>query len=180
MERLEILVGDITLSQADAIVSADVPTLLGSRGVSGAIRQAAGAELAEACRALHGCPRGQARITNGFGLPAAWILHTSGPVWEGGTHGEAEALAACYRSCLALAEERGLKTLDFCSISTGGCGYPLYDAATVALRAIMEHLRTHPLPERVRLVCHTEETARVYRQMWNFWFAVSKEDRMPT
>ena len=178
MERFSILVGDITQSDAEAIVNAANTTLLGGAGVDGAIHAAAGPELLAECRTLGGCETGQARLTRGYRLRANYVLHTPGPIWRGGEHGEAEALASCYRSCLLLAEAHGIRTLDFCSISTGVYGYPLPQAATVALRAIMGFLADHALPERVRMVCHTERAAEVYRQTWNLWYAEDKGQRM--
>ena len=178
MERFSILVGDITQSDAEAIVNAANTTLLGGAGVDGAIHAAAGPELLAECRTLGGCETGQARLTRGYRLRARYVLHTPGPIWQGGEHGEAEALASCYRSCLLLAEAHGIRTLDFCSISTGVYGYPLPQAATVALRAIMGFLADHALPERVRMVCHTERAAEVYRQTWNLWYAEDKGQRM--
>ena len=178
MERFSILVGDITQSDAEAIVNAANTTLLGGAGVDGAIHAAAGPELLAECRTLGGCETGQARLTRGYRLRARYVLHTPGPIWQGGEHGEAEALASCYRSCLLLAEAHGIRTLDFCSISTGVYGYPLPQAATVALRAIMGFPADHALPERVRMVCHTERAAEVYRQTWNLWYAEDKGQRM--
>ena len=178
MERFSILVGDITQSDAEAIVNAANTTLLGGSGVDGAIHAAAGPELLAECRTLGGCETGQAKLTQGYRLRARYVLHTPGPIWRGGEHGEAEALAYCYRSCLLLAEAHGIRTLDFCSISTGVYGYPLPQAATVALRAIMGFLADHALPERVRMVCHTERAAEVYRQTWNLWYAEDKGQRM--
>ena len=178
MERFSILVGDITQSDAEAIVNAANTTLLGGAGVDGAIHAAAGPELLAECRTLGGCETGQARLTRGYRLRAKYVLHTPGPIWRGGEHGEAEALASCYRSCLLLAEAHGIRTLDFCSISTGVYGYPLPQAATVALRAIMGFLADHSLPERVRMVCHSERAAEVYRQTWNLWYAEDKDQRL--
>ena len=172
--RFSILVGDITQSDAQAIVNAANPTLLGGSGVDGAIHAAAGPELLEECRTLHGCERGQAKLTGGHRLGAQYILHTPGPIWHGGGQGEAAVLASCYRSCLELAEQHGIRSLDFCSISTGVYGYPLPLAATVALKAIMDFLDTHALPEQVRMVCHTQQAADAYRQAWNLWYAADK------
>ncbi|MBD5148302.1 MAG: macro domain-containing protein [Oscillibacter sp.] len=178
MERFSIIVGDITQSGAEAIANAANTTLLGGSGVDGAIHRAAGPELLEACRPLGGCPTGEARITPGFHLRAKYVLHTPGPIWRGGLDGEPALLASCYRSCLTLAAERGIRTVDFPSISTGVYGYPLPSAATVALKAIMDFLAEHPLPERVRMVCHTEAAAAVYRQAWNLWYAEDKGQRL--
>lgn len=178
MERFSIIVGDITQSDADAIVNAANTTLLGGSGVDGAIHRAAGPELLAECRTLGGCETGKAKITSGYRLSAQYVIHTPGPIWQGGGYGEAALLASCYRSCLLLAAEKGLRTVDFPSISTGVYHYPLPQAATVALKAIMDFLDAHDLPERVRMVCHTEEAALVYRQTWNLWYAGDKSNRM--
>ena len=178
MDRFSIVVGDITKSDAEAIVNAANPTLLGGGGVDGAIHAAAGPELLAECRTLGGCEPGQAKLTRGYRLRARYILHTPGPVWQGGGVGEPAILASCYRSCLTLAANHGIRTLDFSSISTGIYGYPLPRAATVALRTIRAFLADHPLPERVRMVCHSEAAAAVYRQTWNLWYAEEKDQRM--
>ena len=178
MERFSIVVGDITESRADAIVNAANTTLLGGSGVDGAIHRAAGPELLAECRTLGGCETGKAKITRGYRLSARYVIHTPGPIWQGGGRGEAALLASCYRSCLLLAAEKGLETVDFPSISTGVYRYPLPQAATVALKAIMDFLDTHDLPRQVRMVCHTEETARIYRQTWNLWYAEDKSGRL--
>ena len=178
MERFSILVGDLTRSDAEAIVNAANTTLLGGSGVDGAIHAAAGPELLAECRTLGGCETGKAKLTAGYHLRAKYVIHTPGPIWQGGGQGEAALLASCYRSCLLLAEAHGIRTLDFCSISTGVYGYPVALAATGALRTIMEFLADHELPERVRIVCHTEQTAEIYRQTWNLWYAGDREQRM--
>ena len=178
MTRFQILVGDITQSDAEAIVNAADTALLGGGGVDGAIHRAAGPELLAACRELHACETGQAKLTAGYRLKARYVIHTAGPVWQGGGHGEAALLASCYRTCLALARAHGIRTVDVPSISTGTFGYPLAQAATVALRAIMEYLAEDDLPERVRMICHTEAAAAVYRQTFNLWFAEDKQSRM--
>ena len=176
--RFSIVVGDITQSDAEAIVNAANTTLLGGSGVDGAIHAAAGPGLLEECRTLGGCETGHAKLTGGYRLPSRYVLHTPGPIWRGGGHGEAALLASCYRSCLLLAEAHSIRTLDFCSISTGVYGYPLPLAATVALRAIMDFLADHALPERVRMVCHSEQAAEDYRRTWNLWYAEGKDQRM--
>lgn len=178
MDRFSILVGDITRSDAQAIVNAANCTLLGGSGVDGAIHRAAGPGLLAECRTLGGCETGQAKLTKGYDLPAKYVLHTPGPIWRGGDQGEAALLASCYRSCLLLAEEHGIETVDFPSISTGVYGYPMAQAASVALKAIMDFLRDHALPRRVRMVCHTERAAEVYRQTYNMWYAGEKSERL--
>ena len=178
MDRFSILVGDITKSDAEAIVNAANRTLLGGSGVDGAIHRSAGPDLLAECRTLGGCETGQAKLTKGYNLPASYVLHTPGPIWRGGNAGEAAALASCYRSCLSLAEEHGIETVDFPSISTGVYGYPMAQAASVALKAIMDFLRDHDLPRRVRMVCHTEAAAEVYRQTYNMLYAGDKTERL--
>lgn len=178
MRRFDIVVGDITRSDAEAIVNAANTTLLGGSGVDGAIHAAAGPELAAACAALAPCPTGEVRLTPGFRLPAEYIIHTAGPIWRDGKHGEPALLAACYRNALLLCEEKGIETVDFPSLSTGVFRYPVSLAATVAENAIADHLRAHALPRRVRVVCHREETAAIYRQTYNLWYAEEKKDRL--
>lgn len=178
MRRFDIIVGDITRSDAEAIVNAANTTLLGGSGVDGAIHAAAGPELLAECRTLGGCETGQAKLTKGYRLPAKYVLHTPGPIWRGGERGEAAALASCYRACLTLARDHGIETVDFPSISTGVYGYPMAQAATVALRAIMDFLSENDLPRQVRMVCHTPQAAEVYRQTWNLWYAEKKDGRL--
>ena len=164
---IQIIQGDITQVHTDAIVNAANTSLLGGGGVDGAIHRAAGPELLAECRTLHGCETGQAKLSPGFQLSASWVIHTPGPVWRGGEHGEAALLASSYRSCLTLAEAHGIRSVDFPSISTGVFGYPLEKAAQVALQTIADFLADHDLPETVRMVCHTEAIAAVYRRVWN-------------
>lgn len=160
--RIEIIQGDITRQSVDAIANAANCSLLGGGGVDGAIHRAAGPGLLAECRTLNGCETGRAKITGGYNLPAKYVLHTPGPVWHGGKRGEPELLAGCYRSCLELASQYGCKTVDFPSISTGVYGYPLNQAAPVALSAIRAYLDQHPEIQRVRMVCFDGQTKAAY------------------
>ena len=160
--RIEIIQGDITKQSVDAIVNAANTSLLGGGGVDGAIHRAAGPELLAECRTLHGCRTGEAKITKGYRLPAKFVIHTPGPVWHGGGQNEDALLASCYRSCLTLAAEHGLKTVDFPSISTGVYRFPLDRAAGIAIGTIAAFLREHPEIERVRMVCFDAKTRGFY------------------
>ena len=163
MSRIDIVLGDITRSDADAIVNAANCSLLGGGGVDGAIHRAAGPQLLEECRTLHGCETGKAKITKGYRLQAKYVIHTPGPVWHGGAYGEEQLLASCYRSCLELASEKGCKTVDFPSISTGVYHFPLDLASKIAIGTIADYLDGHPEIERVRMVCFDARTERFYR-----------------
>ena len=160
--KIQIILGDITKQNSDAIVNAANCSLLGGGGVDGAIHRAAGPELLAECRTLHGCETGKAKITKGYRLPAKYVIHTPGPVWHGGSHGEAELLASCYRSCLELARENGCKSVDFPSISTGVYHFPLDKAADIAIGTIADFLKNAPEIERVRMVCFDEKTKAHY------------------
>ena len=149
---LELVEGDITKQDTEAIVNAANSSLLGGGGVDGAIHRAGGPQILEECRKIGGCPTGEARITTGGRLAAAWVIHTVGPIYHDGTRGEGDVLASAYRSSLELATERGIKTLAFPSISTGAYGYPLAEAAQIALATAMDYLKAHPDITLVRFV----------------------------
>ena len=162
--RIEIIKGDITKQEVDAIVNAANCSLLGGGGVDGAIHRAAGPELLEECRTLNGCRTGEAKITKGYKLPAKYVIHTPGPVWHGGNKNEPELLKSCYRSCLELAAENGCKTVDFPSISTGVYHFPLEKASEIAIKTIGEYICEHPEIERVRMVCFDDRTKGFYEE----------------
>ncbi len=152
-ERLQVVEGDLTRQHVDAIVNAANTTLLGGGGVDGAIHRAAGPELLAECRTLGGCPTGQARLTRGYRLPARWVIHTVGPVWQGGGRGEAELLASCYRRSLELAAAQGARTIAFPAISTGAYGFPPEPAARIAAAECKAFLEQDPTGLKVVLVC---------------------------
>lgn len=156
--RIRVVSGDIVTQQVDAIVNAANPTLLGGGGVDGAIHRAAGPQLLAACRELGGCPTGEARITPGFRLSANWVIHTVGPIWNGGTHGEDELLARCYRNCLAVAVAHNVRTMAFPQISTGAYGFPLRRAAGIAIDTIFAFLQQNATLVEVRSVCFSPES----------------------
>src|SRR5437867_587098 len=157
--------GDITQQRVDAIVNAASSGLLGGGGGDGAIHRAAGPELIEECRALRGCATGQAKITKGYRLPATWVIHTVGPVWHGGGQGEPELLAGCYRTVLAIAEERGVRTIAFPAISTGVYGYPLEDATAIAVAEARRFVGEHPdALDRIVFVCFGQAAYEAYRR----------------
>src|SRR2546422_345750 len=161
MATIEAVQGDITTQGVDAIVNAANTTLLGGGGVDGAIHRAAGPALLEECRALGGCPTGEARITRGHRLRAAYVIHTVGPVWSGGVRGEAELLRSCYVTSLALAAQHGVRSIAFPSISTGAYCYPVEPAAKIAVRAVRECLARGGSVELVRFICLDRKSTRL-------------------
>ncbi|MFY0572620.1 O-acetyl-ADP-ribose deacetylase [Archangium lansingense] len=163
-DPLVLTQGNLVRVAADAIVNAANSSLLGGGGVDGAIHRAAGPELLAECRTLNGCPTGEARITGGYKLPARHVIHTVGPVWEGGHKGERELLARCYRSVFELVERHGLRSVAFPSISTGAYRFPISEAAPIALREIRSALLRLPQLEQVTVVLFSEEDLSVYRE----------------
>jgi O-acetyl-ADP-ribose deacetylase (regulator of RNase III) len=161
-ERIDVVLADITKLEVDAIVNAANSSLLGGGGVDGAIHRAAGPGLLEECRTLGGCPAGEARITKGYNLPARWVIHTVGPIWQGGASGEDELLAKAYRSSLLLAEENGIKTIAFPAISTGAYGFPVERASRIAVAEIRDFLEANGSIEKVTLVCFSERARGSY------------------
>ncbi|WP_292377540.1 O-acetyl-ADP-ribose deacetylase [Methanosarcina sp. UBA289] len=158
-DRITIIQGNIVKLEVDAVVNAANSTLLGG-GVDGAIHGAAGPELLEECKGLKGCATGEAKITKGYFLPAKWIIHTVGPVWQGGKKGEDGLLASCYRKSLDIAKEYAVKTIAFPAISTGAYNFPSERAAGIAVSEMIKFLQENELPEKIFLVCFNKETCR--------------------
>jgi O-acetyl-ADP-ribose deacetylase len=160
---IELVVGDITEQHVDAIVNAANPSLLGGGGVDGAIHRAGGPAILEECRRIRGCQPGDAKATGGGTLPARYVFHAVGPIWHGGSAGEAELLASCHRRAIELADEHGCRSVAFPAISTGAYGYPAELAAPVALAATKEAMAAHPSVELARFVLRDAATLELYR-----------------
>jgi O-acetyl-ADP-ribose deacetylase (regulator of RNase III) len=170
-DRIRLIRGDLTQQHVDAIVNAANTSLLGGRGVDGAIHRAAGPELLAECRTLGGCPTGQARITRGYRLPARHVIHTVGPVYHGGGRGEAGLLASCYRESLRLAAAHACASVAFPAISCGAYGYPLEEAAEIAICTAAEFLDSSELPQEVTWCLFGEETYEAFSRAHEARFA---------
>lgn len=157
--------GDITTMRVDAIVNAANTSLLGGGGVDGAIHRGAGPELLAECRTLHGCKTGEAVITKAYMLPCTYIIHTPGPIWQGGTYGECELLESCYRNCMKLAQQYHVQTIAFPAISTGVYRFPLERAARIAIQTIQDEAYPQHSVKTVYLVCFDEHTRKVYERI---------------
>ncbi|WP_242541247.1 O-acetyl-ADP-ribose deacetylase [Phormidium pseudopriestleyi] len=157
-DKITVIQGDITKQQVDAIVNAANTRLLGGGGVDGAIHRAAGSRLLAECRTLNGCKTGEAKMTRGYNLPAKYVIHTVGPVWQGGNHHEDELLASCYYESLKLAEKHQLKTIAFPAISTGVYAFPMERAATIAVKTVQQFLTKNTAISQVRFVCFSNES----------------------
>ncbi len=165
MERIKLEQGDITKLQVDAIVNAANKTLLGGGGVDGAIHRAAGKELLKECSTLNGCETGGAKITKGYNLPAKFVIHTAGPVYNGGRDNEAQKLASCYKKCLETAVKKGVKTIAFPNISTGVYGYPKHEAAEIAISEVTTFLKNTQKIKQVIFCVFDDENRELYQKL---------------
>jgi O-acetyl-ADP-ribose deacetylase (regulator of RNase III) len=163
--RIQIVEGDITKQEVDAIVNAANTSLLGGGGVDGAIHRAAGPELLEETRKIGGCPTGEARVSKGYRLPAKHVIHTVGPIWAGGHKNEEHLLAGCYRNSYKAAQELGIETIAFPSISTGAYGFPLEKATEIALEETKKFLETDKTLSKVVFVCFGEKVLNTYQEV---------------
>lgn len=167
MTQIEVLKGDITKLEVDAIVNAANESLLGGGGVDGAIHRAAGVELLEECRTLNGCETGQSKITKGYNLPSKFVIHTVGPVWRGGNSDEKELLKSCYTTALNLAKENGIKTIAFPAISCGVYRFPLEEACKVATNTVKEYIASIPCFEKVIFIDINDAVIGIYKRILN-------------
>lgn len=165
--RIEIIREDITRLEVDAIVNAANQTLLGGGGVDGAIHRAAGPDLKEGCRRLGGCKTGEAKITGGYRLAARHVIHTVGPIWQGGSHNEDQLLASCYQNSLKVAVENEVSTIAFPSISTGAYGFPIERACRIALQEVKTFLDQHAKLTQVYFVCFSERDFQEYQKAYS-------------
>jgi O-acetyl-ADP-ribose deacetylase len=172
--KIAVLRGDITAMEVDAIVNAANTTLLGGGGVDGAIHRAAGPELLSECRVLNGCRPGQAKLTRGYNLPARFVIHTVGPIWRGGKRGEARILASCYRNSLQIAIENEIATIAFPAISCGAYGYPIEQAADIALRTTASCLARNGQIREVAFVLWDEDVYHTFVSRWKRWLESAK------
>ncbi|SRR6056297_711770 len=163
MDKIELIQGDITTLKVDGIVNAANKSLLGGGGVDGAIHRAAGPELLEECKTLNGCNTGQAKITKGYDLPAKYVIHTVGPVWQGGNQKETQLLANCYKNSLDLAVNHGIQTIAFPNISTGVYGFPKQSAAKIAIATVSDFLEKDNTIQKVYFVCFDNENYVIYK-----------------
>lgn len=164
MLRLNIKIGDITKETTDAIVNAANTSLLGGGGVDGAIHSAAGRQLLQECKTLNGCRTGEAKITKGYNLPAKYVIHTVGPIYRGGNNNESELLKNAYENSLRVAVENNIKTISFPSISTGVYSYPLNEASEIAVKTILNFLKSNDSIEKVNMVCFDDNTYKYYKK----------------